>query len=244
MNAAGASKATYVRAMFGRIVPRYDLVNRLMTLGLDVRWRRVAARAAMPQGRLTLDAGCGTGDLALELERRGGRAVIAIDFCPPMLAAAREKFARSGGRNRISLAAGDVMRLPFADNTFGCAINGFMLRNVSDLEATLAEFCRVLEPGGHLACLELTPPPAAVKHLFGLYFGRMVPRLGGWVSGQPDAYRYLSQSLRNFPDADHLAKLMVDAGFSNVRYQRLGFGAIAVHVGQKPAASESGNAAY
>ncbi len=234
MNAAGPSKAAYVRSMFGRIVPRYDLVNRLMTLGLDVRWRRVAARAAMPQGRLALDAGCGTGDLALELERCGARAVIAIDFCPPMLSAAKEKFARGGGRTRISVAAGDVMRMPFADNSFGCAINGFMLRNVSSIEATLAEFCRVLEPGGHLACLELTPPPAAMKHLFGLYFGRIVPRLGGWISGDPDAYRYFSQSLRNFPDADRLAKLMVDAGFSNVSYQRLGFGTIAVHVGQKP----------
>ncbi len=235
MNTSGASKAAYVRTMFGRIVPRYDLVNRLMTLGLDVQWRRVAARLVMPQGRLALDAGCGTGDLARELERCGARAVIAVDFCPPMLAAAREKFARNGGRNRISLAAGDVMRLPFADNTFGCAINGFMLRNVSDLEATLAEFCRVLEPGGRLACLELTPPPPAVKHLFGLYFGGVVPRLGGWVSGQPDAYRYLSQSLRNFPEADHLAKLLVNAGFTNVSYRRLGFGTVAVHVGQKPA---------
>lgn len=235
MNAAGASKAAYVRSMFGRIVPRYDLANRLMTLGLDVHWRRVAARLVMPQGRLALDAGCGTGDLALELERRGARAVIAVDFCPPMIAAARDKLARRGSGNRISLAAGDAMRLPFPDNTFGCVINGFMLRNVSDLEATLAEFCRVLEPGGHLACLELTPAPPAMKHLFGRYFGRMVPRLGGLVSGQPDAYRYLSLSLRNFPDADQLAKRMVDAGLTNVSYRRLGFGAIAVHVGQKAA---------
>ena len=124
---------------------------------------------------------------------------------------------------------------PFADNTFGCVVNGFVLRNVADLKATLAELYRVLEPGGHLACLELTHAPPAIETLFGFYFNRIVPRLGALVSGQGDAYRYLSRSLDGFPDADGLAALMVQAGFTNVSYVRLGLGAVAIHLGQKAA---------
>jgi demethylmenaquinone methyltransferase/2-methoxy-6-polyprenyl-1,4-benzoquinol methylase len=232
---AGASKAAYVRSMFGRIVPRYDLVNRLMTMGQDVRWRRVAAGLVKPRGRLALDVGSGTADLALELDRSGARAVIGIDFCSPMMGAARSKLARRGGGGRVFLAAADAMRLPFADNTFGCVVNGFVLRNVADLKATLAELCRVLEPGGDLACLELTHAPPRIEALFGFYFNRVVPRLGALVSGQGDAYRYLSRSLDGYPDADALAALMVQAGFTNVRYVRLGLGAVAIHLGQKAA---------
>ncbi|MGD0073412.1 MAG: ubiquinone/menaquinone biosynthesis methyltransferase [Candidatus Binataceae bacterium] len=232
---AGVSKAAYVRSMFGRIVPRYDLINRLMTMGQDVRWRRVAAGLAKPDGRLALDVGSGTADLALELERHGARAVIAVDFCGPMMDAARGKLARQGRESRVFLAAGDAMCLPFADNTFGCLVNGFVLRNVADLEATMAEFYRVLEPGGQLACLELTHAPAPIEALFGLYFNHMMPRLGALVSGQGDAYRYLSRSLDGYPDADALAAMMVRAGFTAVKYVRLGLGSVAIHLGQKPA---------
>ncbi len=232
---AGASKAAYVRSMFGRIVPRYDLVNRLMTMGQDVRWRRVAAGLVKPRGRLALDVGCGTADLALELDRSGARAVIGIDFCAPMMAAARSKLQRRGGGCRVFLAAADAMRLPFADDTFGCVVNGFVLRNVADLKATLAELCRVLEPGGDLACLELTHAPPRIEALFGFYFNRIVPRLGALVTGQGDAYRYFSRSLDGFPDADGLAALMVQAGFTNVSYVRLGLGAVAIHLGRKAA---------
>jgi demethylmenaquinone methyltransferase/2-methoxy-6-polyprenyl-1,4-benzoquinol methylase len=231
---AAASKAAYVRSMFARIVPRYDLVNRLMTLGQDVRWRRIAAGLVKPQGRLALDVGSGTADLALELVENGARAVIGVDFCSPMMTAARDKLARRAGGRRISLAAADAMCLPFGDNSFGCVVNGFVLRNVDDLAATIVELYRVLEPGGRLACLELTHAPARVNPLFGFYFSRMMPRLGAMVTGQGDAYRYLSRSLDGFPDADGLARLMTQAGFTEVNYVRLGLGAVAIHLGEKP----------
>ncbi|HTY55264.1 MAG TPA: ubiquinone/menaquinone biosynthesis methyltransferase [Candidatus Binataceae bacterium] len=231
---AAASKAAYVRSMFGRIVPRYDLVNRLMTLGQDVRWRRLAAQLVKPRGALALDVGSGTADLALELAKLGARSVIGIDFCAPMMAAAQGKLARRRGGRRVSLAAADAMALPFADRSFGCVVNGFVLRNVADLKATLIELCRVLEPGGRLACLELTHAPAQIETLFGFYFNRMVPRLGALLTGQGDAYQYFSRSLDGFPDADGLAALIAHAGFVNVSYIRLGFGTIAIHLGEKP----------
>jgi len=230
---AAASKAAYVRSMFARIVPRYDLVNRLMTLGQDVRWRRVTAGLVKPKGRLALDVGSGTADLALALARSGARAVIGVDFCPPMMAAARGKLARRADGRRVSLAAADAMCLPFADDTFGCVVNGFVLRNVGDLKAAVDELYRVLEPGGRLACLELTHAPARLDPLFGFYFSRMMPRLGAMLTGQGDAYRYLSRSLDGFPDADGLARLMIQAGFTDVNYVRLGLGAVAIHLGEK-----------
>jgi len=230
---AAAAKAAYVRSMFGRIVARYDLVNRLMTAGQDVRWRRIAARMVKPQGRLALDVGSGTSDFAFELVNHGARAVVGIDFCAPMLSAAKIKIAQRNEGKRIFLAAADAMSLPFADSTFGCVVNAFVLRNVGDLKATLIELCRVLEPGGHLVCLELTHAPPRVEALFSFYFNRMMPRLGAMVTGQGDAYRYLAGSLEGHPDADALASMMTDAGFANVSYVRLGLGAIAIHLGEK-----------
>ncbi len=229
----GAGKAAFVRAMFARIVPRYDLVNRLMTLGLDRRWRRETVAMVRPGGELVLDIATGTGELALELLRQGASRVVGADFCNGMLAAAVAKAARAGARE-IVFVAGDATRLPFRGDTFDCIVNGFMLRNVIDLPATFGELARVLKPGGRLACLDLTPPRGTLRGFFGLYIGRFVPILGGVVSGHYFAYRYLGQSIGPHPDADAMAAIMRAAGLGSVGYRLAGFGTVAIHFAIKP----------
>lgn len=240
-----AGKAAFVRAMFARIVPRYDLVNRLMTMGLDRRWRRQTAAIARPSGAFALDIATGTGDLALELARQGARRVVGADFCADMLTAAVAKAGRSDAAGKIADAAGkiafvagDTTRLPFHDDTFDCIVNGFMLRNVTDLSAAFGELRRVLKPGGRLACLDLTPPRGRLHGLFGFYIGRIVPLLGGAVSGHYFAYRWLGQSLRPHPDADTMAAIMRAAGLGEVGYRLTGFGTVAIHYAVKPETSE------
>ncbi len=229
---SGSGKGPRVQAMFARIVSRYDLMNRLMTGGMDRGWRRLAARLCEPQGKLALDLATGTGDLAVELVRQGARQVVGVDFCPPMLGAASEKTGLLG--SRIRLLAGDAMALPFADESFDCAANGFLLRNVADLPRALRELARVLKPDGRLVCLEITHPPSRLfRALFQPYFYGLVPWLGSLISGDGAAYKYLPDSLSRFPDAPRLAQSMREAGFSEVNYRYLSFGAMAVHVGVK-----------
>ncbi len=233
-----AGKAAFVRAMFARIVPRYDLVNRLMTMGLDRRWRRATAALTRPSGAFALDIATGTGDLALELARQGARRVVGADFCADMLTAAVAKAARDDDAAKITFVAGDTTRLPFHDDTFDCIVNGFMLRNVTDLPAAFGELGRVLKPGGRLACLDLTPPRGPLHGLFGFYIGRIVPLLGGAVSGHYFAYRWLGQSLRPHPDAETMAAIMRAAGLGEVGYRLTGFGTVAIHYAVKPGAPE------
>jgi len=218
--------------MFGRIVRRYDLMNTLMTGGMDKSWRKVAVAMCDPKGALALDIATGTAELALEMVRQGARRVVGLDFCGPMLDEAARKTSELGPV--VRLMAGDAQALPFADGSFDRAINGFLLRNVADLPLTLREMHRVLRPGGRLVCLEITHPPSAVfGRLFRVFFYGFVPWLGGIISGEPQAYRYLPNSLTNFPTAPKLAKMLRDASFANVRYRYLGFGAVAVHVAVK-----------
>ncbi|HVB80190.1 MAG TPA: ubiquinone/menaquinone biosynthesis methyltransferase [Candidatus Binataceae bacterium] len=231
-------KAAFVRAMFARIVPRYDLVNRLMTMGLDRRWRRETAAIARPSGAFALDIATGTGDLALELASQGARRVVGADFCAGMLTAAVAKAARADAARKITFVAGDTTRLPFQDDTFDCIVNGFMLRNVTDLPTAFGELARVLKPGGRLACLDLTPARGPLHGLFGFYIGRIVPLLGGMVSGHYFAYRWLGQSLRPHPDADTMAAIMRAAGLGEVGYRLTGFGTVAIHYAVKRGASE------
>jgi demethylmenaquinone methyltransferase / 2-methoxy-6-polyprenyl-1,4-benzoquinol methylase len=231
---AGIAKAAYVRSMFARIVPRYDLINRLMTMGLDRRWRRLTAQAVAPWGALALDLATGTGDLALELKRQGSRFVVGADFCPEMLLAAVEKLGRNSNAGAISFIAGDAENLPFGDDTFDCLVNGFLLRNLSDLDCALREFHRVLKPGGRLACLDLTHPPLPLRPLFWPWFRLTVPLLGAMIGGDRDAYTYLPDSLRTYPDAERLRDKMLAAGFSNATFCRLGMGAVAIHTAIRP----------
>lgn len=218
--------------MFARIVPRYDLMNRLMTGGMDRRWRRIAVELCRPEGTVALDIATGTGDLAIEMVRQGARGVVGLDFCGPMLEAAAQKTAALHPATR--LVAGDALALPFAEGSFDRVINGFLLRNVADLPLALREMARVLKPGGRAVCLEITHPPSRLfGALFQRYFYGFVPRLGALVSGDAQAYSYLPNSLTSFPTAPRLAQMMQEAGFAQVTYRYLSLGAMAIHVGVK-----------
>ena len=214
--------------MFDRIVPRYDLMNRLMTAGMDRRWRSLAATLAKPRGRRVLDVATGTGDLAATLLDDGAAAVVGADFALNMLRAARPKLPTT-----VPLVLGDAQRLPFQDGCFDAVTNAFLLRNLSDLDLGLREMRRVLRPGGTLVCLEITrPTPGLFAALFNVYFYRLVPALGGLIAGQRTAYRYLPHSLTTFPRADELARRLRRAGFSRVRYELLALGTVAAHVAE------------
>ena len=227
-----SDKPARVRAMFGRIVPHYDTMNRLMTGGMDVRWRRLAVETSRPKGALVLDIATGTGDLAREMVRQGARKVVGVDFCGPMLEAAGRKLADLGPA--VHLVAGDAQALPFADESFDRVVNGFLLRNVADLPLALREMVRVLRPGGLAVCLEITHPPSRLfGALFRRYFYGLVPILGTLVSGDGQAYSYLPSSLTSFPDAARLARMMQEAGFVHVSYRYLAMGAMAIHVGMR-----------
>ncbi len=233
MNVGDNTKAQRIRDMFASIVPRYDTINTLMTLGLDRRWRRQTVAMAEPRGGVGLDIATGTGELAFEMVRQDARTVIAADFCVEMVERAVRKTRSSRSQARVRFAAGDAMRLPFADATFDFIVNGFMLRNVADLSATFAELCRVLKPGGRLACLDLTPPRGPMRRFFDLYIATVVPMLGVVVGRNYSAYRYLFQSLSIHPDAASLCEMMRKAGFSAVSYRLAGFGTVAIHLARK-----------
>lgn len=227
-------KALYVREMFAAIAPRYDATNKLLTAGVDEAWRKraVAELHAPPKGRL-LDLCCGTGDLVFHLVRAHPEAsVVGADFCEPMLAGARERARREDPARRSEFVEADVMALPFDDRSFDGATMGFSMRNVVDIVATLREARRVLKPGARFVNLDVSKVPnPLVRRLFNLYFYGIVPLVGGLVGGSKSAYRYLPNSLTNYPDADALAERFRTAGFNDVRYVRLGGGAIAVHIG-------------
>jgi demethylmenaquinone methyltransferase / 2-methoxy-6-polyprenyl-1,4-benzoquinol methylase len=223
---SGTLEPEVVRGMFDRIAPVYDVMNRVMTAGLDRRWRRLAAAEVVWPGDRVLDACCGTGDLAVEAERRGGR-VVGLDFSERMLERARKK---SGA---IEWVRGDALALPFEDGTFDAATVGFGVRNLADLESGLRELARVLRPGGKLAVLEITRPRGLLKPFFQLWFDVLVP-LAGRVLPGGKAYTYLPASVRRFPGPDDLSTLLERAGFEGVRYRLLGGGSVALHVGTRP----------
>jgi demethylmenaquinone methyltransferase/2-methoxy-6-polyprenyl-1,4-benzoquinol methylase len=221
-----------VRAMFDRITPAYDRMNRIMSLGMDGSWRALAVRASgVAPGDAALDVCCGTGDLAIELldavSTRG--RVVGLDFSEAMLDAARRK------SSQIEWVRGDALALPFPDGGFAAATIGFGMRNLADPLRGFAELARVVRPGGRVVCLELTDPPAWAAPFARLWTERTVPLLGRLVARETDAYRYLPASVRRFPPAGELAGVMSRAGLHRVRYRRLSGGAVAVHVGTVPA---------
>jgi demethylmenaquinone methyltransferase/2-methoxy-6-polyprenyl-1,4-benzoquinol methylase len=229
---SAAEKPIYVKQMFARIAPTYDLMNRLMTGGQDRRWReRLLDLCDLPvHGRL-LDVGTGTGDIAAAARRRSPAVeVVGADFTYEMMAAGKDQ----PERRDLPFVQGDTLALPFTDNSFDAVVSGFLVRNVVDRVAVLAEHARVTKPGGRVVCLELTPPEnSPLGPLFQLYFFHLVPILGGLISGDAEAYRYLPQSTLAFPAPQGLRHLMEQAGLRNVVYQEFMFGTVAIHVGTK-----------
>ncbi|HLX26113.1 MAG TPA: bifunctional demethylmenaquinone methyltransferase/2-methoxy-6-polyprenyl-1,4-benzoquinol methylase UbiE [Candidatus Cybelea sp.] len=229
-----ADKGTFVREMFARIAPRYDLANRVLTGGLDERWRRRAIRLLeAPHGGRILDCCCGTGDLVFGLLRSDPTLdVVGIDFCEPMLQRAQRRAKQA--RGTASFVEGDVMAMPFDDDAFDGVTMGFSLRNVVDVDATLREILRVLRPGARFVSLDVTKAPNRIyKRLFDLYFYGVVPLLGGVVGGSRAAYSYLPNSLTHHPNAPDLRDRFTRAGFARAGYLPLMGGAIAVHYGTK-----------
>jgi demethylmenaquinone methyltransferase/2-methoxy-6-polyprenyl-1,4-benzoquinol methylase len=218
-----------VRSMFDRIAPVYDLMNRVMTAGLDGRWRRLTAEAAVRAGDRVLDAACGTGDLALADLKAGASRLTGLDFSEAMLERARRKALHL--EPVVEWIQGDMLALPFADATFDAATVGFGVRNVADLQLALRELRRVVRPGGRLAILEITQPRGPLRLFYSLWFNRAVPLLGKVLPGG-DAYTYLPESVKRFPTAEALAALLREAGFGDVRFGLLAGSIVALHTGQ------------
>jgi demethylmenaquinone methyltransferase/2-methoxy-6-polyprenyl-1,4-benzoquinol methylase len=228
--------AAWVRAMFARVAHRYDLANHLLSFNLDRRWRarvvRRAGRILQQEGARVLDICCGTGDLALALSQASSGVVMGCDFCHPMLVAARGKSARR--RAGIALFEADALRLPFGDASLDLITVAFGFRNLANYEAGLTEMRRVLRPGGMAAILEFSRPPNRLfAGLYHFYSRRILPWIGGALSGSRDAYRYLPESVGKFPTAPELAEDMRRAGFANVSFEYLTGGIVALHLGER-----------
>ena len=216
---SGTLPAESVERMFDRIAPVYDLMNRVMTAGLDQRWRRATVKAVVRPGDHVLDAACGTGDLAI-IAAKAGATVTGLDFSERMLERARRKAPE------LDWVRGDLLALPFAEASFDAATVGFGVRNVADLAGAIAELRRVVRPGGRLAILEITRPRGPLRVFYSLWFDRIVPLLGKVLPGG-EAYTYLPASVRRFPGPDDLAAQM--AGFSDVQYRLFAGGIVALH---------------
>jgi demethylmenaquinone methyltransferase / 2-methoxy-6-polyprenyl-1,4-benzoquinol methylase len=219
----GRLPASSVREMFDRIAPVYDAMNRVMTAGLDRRWRDETARAVVTPGDRVLDVCCGTGDLAVADVRAGGR-VTGVDFSEAMLERARRK------SNQVEWIAADALALPFADGSFESATVGFGVRNLDDLDAGFRELRRVLVRGGRLGILEITKPRGLLRPFYKLWFDGLIPVAGKVVPGG-SAYTYLPASVRRFPNAEALARLLGESGFGDVRYRLFAGGIVALHTG-------------
>ena len=219
----GKLPAEGVRRMFDRIAPVYDVMNRVMTAGLDRRWRRITLDATVQSGDRVLDVCCGTGDLAIGARARGAD-VVGLDFSAAMLERARTKGPS------IEWVQGDALALPFADASFDAATVGFGVRNVDDLEAALRELRRVLRTGGRLGILEITTPRGVLAPFYRVWFDRVVPLLGRVLPGGA-AYTYLPASVRRFPGPDELKALLERCGFAPVEYRLFAGGIVALHAG-------------
>ncbi len=233
-----AEASRWVRDMFGRVAPRYDLLNHLLSFNLDKRWRkrtvdRVASKLSSPNARV-LDLCCGTGDVLLSLTvAQASACVFGSDFCHPMLVEANRKI--KARRLKSPLFEADALALPLADNSLDLITIAFGFRNLTNYEEGLKELHRVLRPDGMLAILEFSQPSnkpfAALYNFFSMH---VLPKVGGMVSGASDAYTYLPESIRKFPGADELASAMRKHGYAKVSFERMTGGAVALHLGTKP----------
>lgn len=230
----GSARARAVNDIFDRIAPRYDLMNRVMTFGMDIAWRRfVIQQARLPQRGMLLDIATGTGDIAFEaLAQVPDALTVGADFVPRMMIVGRD---RPQGQ-RVRWTTADALNLPYADRVFDAVTHGFLLRNVIDIPAALREQLRVLKPGGRMVCLDTTPPPRNLLFPFlNLYLTRIIPLIGQVLTGHRDAYTYLPNSSLGFKTPDELSHIMRQAGFVDVQYRTFNFQTIAVHWGTRPA---------
>ncbi|MBM4326776.1 MAG: bifunctional demethylmenaquinone methyltransferase/2-methoxy-6-polyprenyl-1,4-benzoquinol methylase UbiE [Deltaproteobacteria bacterium] len=231
-----ARRIRAVRRMFTDISPRYDLLNRIMSARQDVRWRRFAVARVPAEASRVLDVATGTGDLAIDLaSARPDVTVFGVDFTEPMLRRAEAKTAERGLSRRISYAIGDALRLPFADREFDAVTVAFGIRNMPDRRSALAEMMRVVKPGGKVITLEMTfPKNLKLRRFFVWYLNRVIPALGGIISGNPQAYRYLPDSIQDFLHPDDLTELCHSLGLKRVQAFPLMFGLTYVHEGLVP----------
>ena len=242
-----------IRDNFDAIAPKYDLTNRVISLGIDLHWRRVAIRQlrGLPPDGTVLDLACGTCDMALEvLRQRRAARVVGADLSRVMLGLAQKKVAqrlvgrggaapngagRVGGAGPISLVNAPAEALPFADASFDAVTSAFGIRNVPDFMAGLKEMLRVLRPGGRACILEFSTPPSKLWwKMYNYYFFNVLPRIGGMITGREAAYRYLTDSVALFPDALEFKAAMEEAGFANVSYLTMNGGIVCVHTGVRP----------
>ena len=225
----------WVRGMFGRVAPRYDLANHLLSANVDRYWRkhtveRVRDILRRPDSRV-MDLACGTGDLLVAMEHEAGRGLYGSDFCHPMLQGARDKLRR--WHLRSALVEADALSLPLPDASLDLITIAFGFRNFANYRSGLMELRRVLRPGGTLAILEFTQPPnAAFAALYNWYSRNLLPILGGVISGAPDAYKYLPASVKKFPDAPEFSAMMTECGFARVEFEYLTLGIAALHLGR------------
>ena len=213
-----------IRDLFDRVAPRYDLMNDMMSFGIHRAWKRSFVKP-LPREGLVVDLAGGTGDVAVLAAREPGRRVLVCDPSLEMMGAGRREHAAAP----LAWVAGEGERLPFEDGSVAALTVAFGLRNVTRLEVALAEAHRVLRPGGQFACLEFSRPWAWFRPLYDLYSWLVIPRLGAWVAGQPDAYQYLVESIRRFPDQEAFAALLRKAGFVDVRYRNVSAGIACIH---------------
>lgn len=220
--------------MFDHIAPRYDLLNRILSFGIDKRWREKAVRMVVEDdpNRL-LDVATGTGDLAIAAAEAGDGTVTGVDIAEQMLEVGRKKIERLGLQDRIALQTGDAESLPFADASFDAAMVAFGVRNFEDLHLGLREIARVLAPGGKLAVLEFSRPTAfPVRQIYEIYSRHILPRVGRTVSRDAGAYRYLPESIDAFPDGEDFLTIMRETGFEMLQVDRLSFGIASLYCGR------------
>ncbi|MDZ7638975.1 MAG: bifunctional demethylmenaquinone methyltransferase/2-methoxy-6-polyprenyl-1,4-benzoquinol methylase UbiE [Bryobacterales bacterium] len=228
--------ARWVQQMFGQVAPRYDLLNHVLSLNIDKRWRAHTVRKLAPILRQpaarAMDLCCGTGDLLVAMEREAGRPLLGSDFCFPMLTAASAKIGRLGLSSTLFDA--DGLELPLAAESLDLITIAFGFRNFSNYRRGLAELRRVLRPGGTLAILEFSQPPNRLfRAFYGFYSTQVLPRIGGLVSGSSAAYSYLPASVRKFPGAPELREWILEEGFQEVEFDYLSFGIAALHTARK-----------
>jgi demethylmenaquinone methyltransferase/2-methoxy-6-polyprenyl-1,4-benzoquinol methylase len=232
-----AKDSLKIQAMFSSIAPRYDLLNRLLSLGRDRYWRRFAVnQLPKMEAGMFLDGATGTGDVAIEIIKQhvADTRVIGIDFSEQMLEFGRKKIVKMGYQNQIDLRFGDITSLPFEDKTFDAAIIAFGIRNVKDYKQGIHEMTRVVKDGGKVVILEFTPSQNwLLKWPYHIYFTKVLPLIGEVISGRKGAYKYLPDSVLDFPNPEELGKIIQGIGLKEVKYYTLTLGIVAVHVGIK-----------